>query len=159
MAPRLKRFLDERAARYDVVTHPAAHSSRAVAAAADLDTDRLAKGVLVESAARYLLVVIPAAHHLELGTLHRALGEEVGLATRPEVERTFGDCVDGAVPAVGQAYGLDVLVDDALLGEQHVYFEAGDRTGLVRMSAADFRGLMSGARHGRFSSHGPRQLL
>jgi Ala-tRNA(Pro) deacylase len=158
MAPRLKRFLDEHAARYDVVTHPVTDSSRATAAAANVDADRLAKGVLIESATRYLLVVIPAGHHVELGTLHHALGEEIGLATRPEVERTFGDCVDGAVPAAGQAYGLEVLVDDALLGEQPVYFEAGDRTGLVRMSGADFRGLMSGARHGHFSSHGPRQL-
>lgn len=63
------------------------------------------------------------------------------------------------MPAAGQAYGLEVLVDDALLGEPDVYFEAGDRTELVRMSGADFRSLMSGARHGRFSRHGPRRSL
>jgi Ala-tRNA(Pro) deacylase len=156
MAPRLKRFLDEHAAQYCLVRHPAERSSRATAIAAHVDAARLAKGVLIESETRYMLVVIPADQHLELGSLHRTLGLEIGLATRPEVERTFGDCVNGAVPAAGQAYGLDVLVDDALLGEREVYFEAGDRTELVRMSGADFRALMSGARQGHFGRHGPR---
>jgi Ala-tRNA(Pro) deacylase len=104
-----------------------------------------------------LLVVIPAAHRLELGSVHRALGVEVGLATQPEVERTFADCVDGAVPAAGQAYGLDVLVDDALLDAREVYFEAGDRTELVKMSGADFRALMRSEPHGAFSVHAPRR--
>jgi Ala-tRNA(Pro) deacylase len=156
IAPRLQRFLDAHAPRYDLVRHPAAHSSRATAIAAGVDAGRLAKGVLIESAAHYMLVVIPADQHLELGSLHRTLGVEIGLATEPEVERMFGDCVDGAVPAAGQAYGLDVLLDDALLGERDVYFEAGDRTELVRMSGADFRTLMSGARQGHFSRPGPR---
>jgi Ala-tRNA(Pro) deacylase len=159
MAPRLKRFLDDRAARYELVTHPAVHTSRAAAVAAGVDADGLAKGVLIASESRYRLVVIPARNHVELGSLHRALGEEIGLATRPEVERTFDDCVDGAVPAAGQAYDLEVLIDDALLGEPDVYFEAGDRTELVRMSGADFRELMGSASHGRFSRQGPRQLL
>ena len=157
IAPRLKRFLDERAVRYELVHHPATHSSRETAAAADVDGEQLAKGVLVESAARFLLVVIPAAHRLELGSLHRALGEEIGLATRPEVERTFADCLEGAVPAAGQAYGLEVLVDDALLDANDVYFEAGDRSELVKMSGTDFRDLMRSEGHGRFSVHAARR--
>ncbi|HET8697290.1 MAG TPA: YbaK/EbsC family protein [Gammaproteobacteria bacterium] len=157
MAPRLKRFLDDRALRYELVNHPVTHNSRETAMAADVDADRLAKAVLVESEARRLLVVIPAAHRLELGSVHRALGVEVGLATRLEVERTFEDCVDGAVPAAGQAYGLEVLVDDALLEAGDVYFEAGDRTELVKMSGAEFRALMSSQPHGAFSVHAPRR--
>jgi Ala-tRNA(Pro) deacylase len=157
MAPRLKRFLDDRALRYELVAHPRTHNSRETALAAEVDADQLAKAVLVESESQRLLVVIPAAHRLELGSLHRALGVEVGLATRPEVERTFADCVDGAVPAAGQAYGLDVLVDDALLDARDVYFEAGDRSELVKMSGADFRALMGSEPHGAFSVHAPRR--
>jgi prolyl-tRNA editing enzyme YbaK/EbsC (Cys-tRNA(Pro) deacylase) len=48
MAPRLKRFLDERALRYDLVAHAVTHNSRETAVAAGVDADRLAKAVLVE---------------------------------------------------------------------------------------------------------------
>jgi Ala-tRNA(Pro) deacylase len=77
----------------------------------------------------------------------------VGLATEAEIRLLFEDCEDGAVPGLGQAYGLDVLVDDALLELNHVYFEAGSHSELVHVTGDMFRGLMSSADHGEFSKH------
>jgi Ala-tRNA(Pro) deacylase len=57
------------------------------------------------------------------------------------------------VPGLGQAYGLDVLVDDALLTQDDVYFEAGSHADLVHMTGEMFRGLMRSADHGEISKH------
>jgi len=157
MSPTLKRFLEGRALRYGLVKHPATSAAADSAAAAHVEPDRVAKSVVVESDDHYLLVAIPATHRLELGSLHRRLGRQLGLATEPEVERLFTDCAAGAVPVIGQAFGLSVLVDDALLDEGDVYVEAGDGEHLAQLCGVDFRLLMSDAAHGRFSRSAPRR--
>ena len=40
----------------------------------------------------------------------------------------FDDCEFGAVPPVGAAYGLPVLLDESLDGASELHFEAGDHT-------------------------------
>jgi Ala-tRNA(Pro) deacylase len=157
IAPTLERYLQQQSLDYELVEHMPTKRSVATAEVSHVPPERIAKGILIESENRYLLVVIPASNRLELGSLHRRLGYQLGLATRPEVERVFGDCADGAVPVAGQAYGVRVLVDDALLRDGDVYFEAGDRTELVRMDCDSFRALMNGVAHGRFSVHAPRR--
>jgi Ala-tRNA(Pro) deacylase len=54
---------------------------------------------------------------------------------------------------LGQAYGLMVLVDETLLDQDEIYFEAGDHTELVHVSGQDFEALMVHAGHGQFSRH------
>jgi Ala-tRNA(Pro) deacylase len=58
------------------------------------------------------------------------------------------------MPPFGDAYGLRVLVDDALLDEDDVYCESGDHTQLVHVAGQTFRALMSRAEHGHFSRPG-----
>ena len=70
-----------------------------------------------------------------------------------ELLHVFDDCEVGSIPALGQAYGLTVLVDESLLEQNEVYFEAGDHTELVRMRGEDFEYLMATAGHGYFSRH------
>lgn len=113
--------------------------------------DQLAKPVVIEDADRYLVVLIPASRRIDFTALRSVLGRQLGLATEPEVETLFRDCAPGAVPAIAQAYGLDVAVDDALFGLEDVYFEAGDHNELVRLSGEAFRNLMAAAPHGHFS--------
>jgi Ala-tRNA(Pro) deacylase len=151
MASTLRTYLDERAMPYELVRHPRTLTSSETAQAAGVSGDRLAKPVVVEDHDRYMVVVIPASHRLKFTALHRVLGRQCGLATEQEVEALFDDCERGAVPAVAQAYGLDVLVDDSLLGLEDVYFEAGDHVELVHLAGDDFRKLMRDAAHGAFA--------
>ncbi|HEX6998163.1 MAG TPA: YbaK/EbsC family protein [Gammaproteobacteria bacterium] len=153
----VRRFLERREAPYELIEHRPTASSAATAAVAHVPPQRFAKAVVVEDDRRYLLVVIPAAHRVELGVLHGRFGRQVGLATEAEARRLFPDCEAGALPALGQAYGLDVLVDDALLDGGDVYLEAGDGTHLLRLPGPDFARLMQDAAHGRFSEAGPRR--
>jgi Ala-tRNA(Pro) deacylase len=43
------------------------------------------------------------------------------------------------------------VVDDAVLAQSDVYFEAGDHEQLIHMSMRDFKKLLGDAAHGSFS--------
>ncbi|MFS8608105.1 MAG: YbaK/EbsC family protein [Gammaproteobacteria bacterium] len=151
MAGTLRDYLDRHAVAYELLRHSRTRTSSETAEAAHVSGDRLAKPVVIEDDDRYLVVVIPASQRIDFTALHRAFGRQLGLATEPEVETLFRDCAPGAVPALAQAYGLDVAVDDALLELDDVYFEAGDHCELVHISGDAFRSLMASALHGQFS--------
>jgi len=101
----------------------------------------------------YLLAVLPASHHIHLADLRRQVGDDVDLADEQEISSLFPDCAFGAVPPVGECYGLDVIVDDSMQERPDVYLEGGDHMTLVHMDQAQFSRLMAEARHGRFSVH------
>ena len=149
----LKEFLDDHGVDYRIVRHPHTPSSNRTAEAAHVPGDHLAKAVVLEEEGHYLLAALPATHRLKLGNLHRSLGELVGLATEKEVAELFDDCEPGAVPALGRAYGIETLLDDALANQEDVYIEAGDHETLVRMTGKSFRDLLGQVRHGAFSAH------
>jgi len=77
----------------------------------------------------------------------------MSLASEHEVAELFQDCARGAIPAVGECYGLDVVVDASIDEQLDVYFEGGDHATLVHMTGAQFAGLTATARHGSFSAH------
>jgi Ala-tRNA(Pro) deacylase len=115
------------------------------AAAAHVPGDRLAKAVILKDGEDYLMVVVPSDYHVQLGSLHRQLGREVGLATETELVSLFPDCDEGAAPPVGAAYALKSLVDERLLAQPEVFFEAGDHEHLVKVGGAQFKALQADA--------------
>lgn len=153
IAPTLKSYLKEHDVDYDVVVHPRAVTSMETAAQAHVPGDRLVKCVVIEDEQGYLMVALPSTHRLELGQLHRELQRNLGLATERELAGLFKDCDPGAIPPIGSAYGIETLVDDSLLQQDDVYFEAGDHEELIHVSGRQFQDLVTGARHGRFSHH------
>lgn len=153
IATRLKRYLDDRATKYDVLSHPPAPSASRTAEASHVSGDRLAKGVVLRKGGEYLLAVLPASRHLVLEEIERWLGRPVELATEAEIGPLFPDCEVGAVPAIGSAYGVDLAVDDSLEQATEVYFEGGDHATLIRVTTEDFRRLTADAPRMRFSVH------
>ena len=151
IATRLKKYLEQHRVDYDVVPHHHTSSSMATARAALIPAGSLAKSVLLEDDRGYLMAVLPANCRLDLGRLHHMLQREIGLATEQEVAAVFQDCELGAVPPVGMAYGLEVIVDDGLSEQSDIYFESGDHRALLHISHTQLPGLLPGARHGRFS--------
>jgi Ala-tRNA(Pro) deacylase len=152
----VQRYLQGRGVRYEVLTHPFTGSSSETAQSAHVSGERIAKTVVLrdgDAEDGYLLAVLPASHHLSLDLLQRWLGRPAALASEQEVGRLFPDCELGAIPPLGEAYGLDMVLDDSLAGLDEVCFEGGDHRSLVRVGGEEFRELMSGARRGRFSTH------
>ena len=152
IAPILQKHLD-RNVTYEVITHDPTMSSTRTAQACHVSGDRLAKAIVLRHDGRYMLAVLPATHHVRLTDLKTQIGDDVDLADEAEIRQLFPDCALGAVPPVGEAYELDVIVDDSIQEQPDVYLEAGDHATLVHMDQAQFARLMAEARHGRFSVH------
>ncbi len=147
----LQQYLAKKGVNYEVVSHAPTPTTLAAAHAAQVPDDRVAKSVILEDEKGFLMAVVPASHRVELGTLHNTLHRNLGLATEMEVAALFQDCTLGAIPAVGLAYGLPVIVDDSLTERPDIYFEAGDHRGLIHMDTRQFKKLLPRVKHGRFS--------
>ncbi len=147
----LKQYLANKGVNYELVSHQPTPTSLAAAHAARVPDDRVAKSVILEDEQGFLMAVVPACHRVEFGALHHALHRNLGLATEQEVAALFQDCEIGAIPAVGAAYGLPVIVDDSLTERPDVYFEAGDHRELIHMDTRQFKKLLPRVKHGRFS--------
>jgi Ala-tRNA(Pro) deacylase len=156
IAPTLQRYLTMESIQYDVIPHEPTMSSTRTAEACRISGNCLAKGIVLRRGnSDYLLAVLPASRHIDLADLRDQLGDNIQMAEEAEIGTLFPDCAHGAVPAVGQCYGLPLVVDDSLEALPQVYMEAGDHETLIRMSHAQFAQLTAGARHGRFSEKLP----
>jgi Ala-tRNA(Pro) deacylase len=149
----LQQYLGDHRVEYDVVPHAPTLSSMRTAQASHVPGDSLAKAVLLKDEAGYLLAVLPASHHLRLNDLAARLERPVELASEQEIAALFRDCAHGAVPPIGAAYGVEVIIDESIARQPDVYFEGGDHVTLIHMTAAQFARLTSGAPHGLFSRH------
>ena len=155
IANKLYAYLKSKGSDYTLLGHPHSGSSMETAETAQVPGDALAKGVLLEDERGMLLVVVPSDYQIELDTLNSLLDRQLAFVTEDRLGAAFPDCELGAVPPIGAAYALKTVWDpQSSLGEQdYIYFEAGDHTTLVRVSARHFRELMSGAEQAHFSHH------
>lgn len=157
IAHTLKRFLDGQRVPYELVAHRHTATSLRSAGTAHVDPGRVAKAVLLEEDlehSHYVVAVLPASLRLQLGDAGRKLGRKVHLATENDAAMLFADCEPGAIPAVGPAYGVDTIVEDSVLDQSCVYFEAGDHEHLVRMATLDFLQVLGDSPHGHFARAG-----
>jgi Ala-tRNA(Pro) deacylase len=151
IAPTLAKYLATKNVAYDVLAHIPTQSALRTARACHIPGGCLAKAVLLRDEQGYALAVLPASHHIRLTDLKRQFGDDVELASEREIIEIFEDCARGAVPAIGECYGLDVVVDDDIDAQPEIYFEGGDHATLVHMTHAEFAALTWMARHGSFS--------
>jgi len=150
MPTTVKRYLDQCGIAYELVSHPATGSSHESAAAAHVDEDRVAKAVILTDAEGGVIVVIPGDKWVKVHAVGAALGRELQLADEGDAARYFPDCDPGAIPPLGPAYDMEILLDEALTRRAFVYFESGDHRTLVKTSGDDFLALLEGARRGNF---------
>lgn len=144
--------LTETETDYEVISHPKSYSSTETAEAAHVADDHIAKGVLLKDDQGYLLAVIPASQWVALHRMKAELDRDLQLASEEEIARLFGDCDPGAIPPLGESYGVETVLDEALTSLAGVYFEGGDHERLIRVSGEQFNSLMKGVRHGHFSN-------
>jgi Ala-tRNA(Pro) deacylase len=137
IAPTVAKHLKELGIEPEVVTHIPTPTASQAAEASHVSGNLVAKGVLLKDAKGYLLAVLPASHHLDVRLVADVTGRQTELATEADIGTTFADCDVGAVPALGAAYGLEVIVDQSL----------------VRLAGDAFDRVMGGAGRGVFSRH------
>ena len=149
----LKEYLRDCQIVFEEIEHPYQATSIGAANSASITGDTMAKGVLLRDDFGYMVAVLPSSHMINLKSLRKKFGDDLELATEDEARALFEDCEVGAVPPIGDAYGMRVVWDDSLSKLPEVYFEGGDHKTLVHISGNDFTRLMSEADHDRFSAH------
>lgn len=149
----LLAYLDSRDINYDRLSHRHTESSVNSAHAAHIPEEQLAKSVILEDDKGYVMAVVPAHAHVKIGELNRLLNRKMGLATEVELLPLFNDCELGAIPPVGQAYGMETIVDRGLDDCSDVYFESGNHVDLIHIRGDAFRELMKETRHASICMH------
>lgn len=151
IAMSLEHYLDRNNFSYDIVKHPYASDSLGVAEQAHVSPYKLVKCVMLEDEIGYVMAVCQASTRISLSALRLELNRKLEFATEYEIADLIGDCVLGAIPPVGELYDVDMVVDDNLLNQEELYFEAGDHEGLVHVDAETFEKIVKGAEYASFA--------
>jgi Ala-tRNA(Pro) deacylase len=153
VATTIQEYLESRDIFYDVIEHAPADSAMRAAQAAHIPGDQMAKPVLLGDDESYLLAVVPATHRLDLDRLNQLTARSLVIMNEDEMEIAFADCDRGALPAVGEPYGIDTVVDTALLKVEDIYFEFGDHEHLIHLKGDQFRKLTQDVQRAHVSHH------
>lgn len=139
----LKTYLDKRLINYDLIAHKHTDTTYNAARAAHVPVERMVKGVLLGDDRGYLMAAVPATRKLDLTEINRKTGRSLKVVPESQLQQVLVGCNRGAVPAIGEAYGIETVWDETLAFEPDFYIEAGDHEELVHLSHYDFMELMS----------------
>jgi len=148
---RMERFLDQHMIPFEIVAHPHTQTSAATARAAGITPERVAKGVLLDGVGCQMVAMIPADQEIHLGRLGLDHDVEFSLAEESSVSRLFKECAPGVVPGLPNAWGVEMVWDDALLAQPDIYLEAGDHERLLHIETRFLSEAFGDAPHCRFS--------
>lgn len=140
---KVKAFLDAHHIRYVVITHSKAYTAQGIAAISHISGQELAKSVIVKLDGALAMAVLPASYQVDLDMLRRKTGVRVAeLATESEFKRHFPDCETGAMPPFGNLYDIPVYVDETLMMDRKIAFNAGSHYELIKMTCDDYMQLV-----------------
>jgi len=148
IAKTVQWFLESNGVSYETLQHPYSRTSEETADVAFIWEDQLAKTVLLEDEKGYVAAVVPASYRVDLKKLGRQLHRKLELASETEIADVFPDCTVGAVPPLGEAYGIETVYDDRLRRLACVYFEGGDHRDLIYVGGREFINLLRDSPHG-----------
>lgn len=137
---RLTDLLEREAVRYSVDEHPETNTAIGLAVAEEVSGHQVIKPVVVEADGTLVMCALPADRRLDMSVLRAVLGTgRIRLINEDELSDVCMDCELGAEPPVGRLFGMETLMDESLLPEQMVIFQAGTHHTAVRMSVDEFR--------------------
>jgi Ala-tRNA(Pro) deacylase len=148
IAKTVQWYLEANGVSYETLQHPHSRTSEETADVAFIWEDQLAKTVLLEDERGYVAAIVPASYRVDLKKLERQTHRKLELASEAELADVFPDCEMGALPPLGQAYGIPTVYDDRLRRLSCVYFEGGDHRDLVYVGGREFINLLRDSPHG-----------
>ena len=138
----LQDYLQQKSIKYNLVKHTHTDTSYNAAKSAHIPVQCMVKGVLLRDDKGYLMAAVAANRSLDLAQIFEQTGRQLRLVEEKELQAILGDCSEGAVPALGEAYGIPTLWDKPLAFQPSFYIEAGDHEELIRLGYYDFMTLM-----------------
>ena len=136
---RMREWLDQQKATYEVLPHMEAYTAQEVAGAAHVPGRTYAKVVMLKGQKGLVMAVLPAKCHVDIQRMQQLLGDNTAtLAKEVDFANAFPDCEIGAMPAFGNLYGVPVYLDKDLIGEEAIAFPAGSHHEVLRIASKDF---------------------
>src|SRR6185295_1011942 len=127
---------------YTCFKHVPAYTAQEEAAVSHIPQRSWAKVVICLADDRPVQAVLPAHHTVDFELLRLlAKSATLRLAREEEVADLYPECEVGAMPPFGAAYGHAVFVDQCLVGEPQMVFNAGTHTEAICMHYGDFADL------------------
>lgn len=148
---RLDDLLTDRHIAFQRLHHRPTYTANHTAQALHVPGREVAKTVLLRAGRGYLLAVLPATHKIDLEQLRQRLGEDcLEMASEEDMARLFPDCQRGALPPFGSLYQLPTVVDETLMQDEQIVFDAQTHEDAIRMDYRDYEAIEHPA-HGRFA--------
>lgn len=139
---RLRRYLDKNSIQYALLPRSPISAAEELAVSVHVPMREWAKTVVVKIDGELAMAVLPASFRIDFELFKReAHVKSVQLATEDEYHHLFPECEIGAMPPIGNLYGLEVFVDEVLSRNKEIMFNAWSRHALVRMPWGDFERL------------------
>lgn len=120
---------------YAVHEHRLSFTARETANAEGVDPQSFAKVVCVTAdEGRRVMFVLKATDHLDLRKVRDVLGAKAArLMTEDDLARLAPGCDVGAIPAVGDLFGVPLYADHAIRDDAEISFNAGTHHHSVRV--------------------------
>jgi len=152
VAPKVTQFLKSHNIDYDVISHPYSEGSLQTAMSARVPLEKMVKAVILEDhEGKHIMAVLPAGSVLRLKRLKRTLSREFKFLPENKVMEMFSDCEHGAIPALGDAYHMDMIYEDSLSDQDEYFIEAGDHRKLIHLNNDQFKALVQHTKHAHIS--------
>lgn len=149
LATSLKDYCNSHTISYELIRHRRTETSLDSSQAAHIPAESLSKAVILQgSDGEYLMAAVSARHHVSLDRVNKLTQGHYRLVSEQQLLDLFPDCSKGAIPSIGNAYNMKMLVDDSLLNRPAVYLEAGDHQHLLKLEHDQFAEMMSHVPHG-----------
>lgn len=139
ISQKLREFLDSNAVNYQTEAHEPTVDASRTAQAAHVRGREFAKTVIVKADGRLFMTVLPSTDQVHVDQLKQSLGaSDLELANEDDINAAFPDCETGAMPPFGNLYNMDVFVSEHLREDDHIVFNAGSHSEVMRMSYQDY---------------------
>lgn len=147
----IQRFLNEHGADVRSLHHPATETLAQTARVCGIAEEQLMRALVLVDAKGPLMAILPSNHLLDFNALCTLLNRELEPVPAEQLKGIFDDCEPRCCPPLGNAYGLEVIVDEILLQQEELYLEPGCHNQLLNLSRKEFLRLLANPRIGRFS--------
>lgn len=145
----LKEYFADENIHYDTITHRRALTLLDSSRSAHLPAEKVAKAVILQNEdGDYLMASLPANSRLSLTGVNALTGKHYDLVSEQKLQELFPDCSQGAIPAMGAPYKMNMLIDESLLTSESVYIESGDHKNLLKLSHQEYNHLVEPMSHG-----------
>lgn len=141
----LQDFLHSRGIQYTLIEALPWVSLDYALTSAWVSREQLARTTILSDGLMLYLVVHPSSRKLQADLVGQKLRCQLRLASTEEIRRRLPAPLVQACPPIAQLCGFTVIVDRLFDGMQEVYFPAGSRHRVVRVSGADFMQLQQDA--------------